>query len=324
MTVLKHKSIYRLKKIWKSIDANQHYIYQTYDFQKTLFKRLPIYSLQEKCKYAYYEVKEQDKTVLIAPLSSKQGAYSIIGNMNGMPIYDFIYAPGFSEKDYLEAIETLLAHLNGKITFNWIAENSYIYQYAKKTNVESFHEIANVEIDILSDYDTYNASLSKNTRQNIRTAYNRLAKDEICLRFEFIQGKMDRKRLNKTMDIYNNRHSDRYGLKVSFLKKWYLKYFDFVTVFCKKSEKTCNALLYFNDEMVAFFTGLRENDKIIIPRLSIVGEYGRYSPGIILINETIKELHKQGEIQFLDLSKGEEKYKYTMGGNKYNTYSFVL
>ncbi len=67
-----------------------------------------------------------------------------------------------------------------------------------------------------------------------------------------------------------------------------------------------------------------KDSRVIIPRLSIVGENERYSPGIILINETAKKLERDCGILNLDLSKGSERYKIAMGGTIYYTYKVKL
>ncbi len=318
------KNIISLKKEWKNIDEYQRYIYQTYGFQRALFKRLFIYGLQYREKYAYYVVRKDGKVLFIAPLSKKGNTYSIIGNMNGVPVYDFIYAPNFSGEDYREGIKELFRFLKMEsITFNWVLPESPLYKYAQEMGTEQT-EIDCVALEFGKSYDDYYGGLSKNTRQNIRTAYNRLAKDEVQLKFKLVKGKIDRKTLNQMIEIYCNRHVERYGAKQSSLKKAYLKYFDFATNFYKKNADTYNALLYCNEKLVAFFTGSKSGDRIVVPRLSIDGEYGKYSPGVLLINETVKALTEEGQIRVLDLSKGEEKYKYTMGGERYALYKFAI
>jgi len=55
-------------------------------------------------------------------------------------------------------------------------------------------------------------------------------------------------------------------------------------------------------------------------------KYGVYCPGGLLINETIKAIGAQNkaDIISLDLSRGDEKYKYTYGGGEHYNYSFAV
>jgi len=49
-------------------------------------------------------------------------------------------------------------------------------------------------------------------------------------------------------------------------------------------------------------------------RLAIDKEYGKYSPGLILVNELIKKMMEDTRYTCLNLGQGDETYKYDMGG----------
>ncbi len=74
----------------------------------------------------------------------------------------------------------------------------------------------------------------------------------------------------------------------------------------------------------AFLSGLFSEDSLIVPRLSIDKEYQRYSPGMLLVVETIKHLQANTKIRTLALSQGDEKYKYQLGAVEHLSYRFTL
>ena len=80
-------------------------------------------------------------------------------------------------------------------------------------------------------------------------------------------------------------------------------------------------ILASDNKPIAYMAGLyNEQQKIYyVPRLCINDVYKKYSPGIILVNETIKYLINQGT-SVLDLMEGDELYKIAMGGVVYNNY----
>ena len=86
------------------------------------------------------------------------------------------------------------------------------------------------------------------------------------------------------------------------------------------------ALLYLNDQPAAFLSGMVEKagSRAIIPRLSIEDEFSKYSPGMVLVNETIQRMIPESNTRYLDLSKGTEKYKLSMGGTLYHTHHIEL
>ena len=74
---------------------------------------------------------------------------------------------------------------------------------------------------------------------------------------------------------------------------------------------------------MAYMAGLySETQKAYyVPRLCINDQYAKYSPGIILINETVKSL-LSNQTHRLDLMLGDEPYKTAMGGVL--TYNYSL
>ena len=76
---------------------------------------------------------------------------------------------------------------------------------------------------------------------------------------------------------------------------------------------------------MGFLSGLisRDGTTVVIPRLSIDNQYRFYSPGYILLAETLHWLDSNTTCRCLDLSRGDEQYKIDMGGIKYYTASVL-
>lgn len=88
------------------------------------------------------------------------------------------------------------------------------------------------------------------------------------------------------------------------------------------AESLC-AVLFIDGKMAAGIGGYlqKNNDYLLVPRLVFDECLSRYSPGIICCLETIKYLISQG-IPLFDLSKGDETYKLSLGGEVYWQYGF--
>jgi CelD/BcsL family acetyltransferase involved in cellulose biosynthesis len=84
-------------------------------------------------------------------------------------------------------------------------------------------------------------------------------------------------------------------------------------------------VLFVNNSPIAYMAGLYDERQkaYYVPRLCINDEYGRYSPGIILVNETAKYLIDHGAT-LLDLMEGDEKYKLAMGGVVTNNHQIQI
>lgn len=87
-----------------------------------------------------------------------------------------------------------------------------------------------------------------------------------------------------------------------------------------------NIMLYIDNELAAFMGGLTSQgeEDYIVPRLSINSKYGFYSPGMLLVNETVRYMINKTSIRNLDLSLGTETYKSKMGGVKFLIKRFVI
>lgn len=86
------------------------------------------------------------------------------------------------------------------------------------------------------------------------------------------------------------------------------------------------SLLSIDGVIVAFLVGfISSNGKTFtIPRLAICSEHGAYSPGTLLIFETIRRLLEETRVENFDLSHGGEPYKFAMEGVEHINSGFVF
>lgn len=128
------------------------------------------------------------------------------------------------------------------------------------------------------------------------------------------------------LKLYYKRHEQRYNVQTSELKKWYLEHLNFVTVSLRHWNDAMSVMLFVDGELAAFMGGFisRGEGSFVVPRLSINEDFGFYSPGILLVNETARFMLDNTSYRILDLSLGTENYKYKMGGTEHYTKCFIL
>lgn len=82
-------------------------------------------------------------------------------------------------------------------------------------------------------------------------------------------------------------------------------------------------VLYIENDPAAYMVCFYDEHRpiVYVPRLSANVEYLKYDAGILLLNESIKHLLAEG-ISVVDLTRGDEPYKYAMGGVTVNNYTF--
>ena len=176
-------------------------------------------------------------------------------------------------------------------------------------------------IGLKNSYEEYFAGLSKHTRQNIRTAYNRLNTDGRTYSMEIWRDKkIPRRLMNQLLDRMYERKISEYGISVNRLKLAYIKNIDFQTAYQRTWKDNYCAIFRVDGEIAAFLLGVISGASLLVPRLAINEEFERYSPGILMLNELAKTFDESQEIRFIDLQSGAEPYKLTMGGQVYNHY----
>lgn len=174
-------------------------------------------------------------------------------------------------------------------------------------------------------YDDYYLSLAKHQRQNLRTAYNRLDKENISFSLaEFTANSLPRKLKRECEALYEKRKEAKNAPR-SAIKQLYTRITKPAFRIMTEIESGAFFLLYLNNRPAAVMAGAytKEKDVFIVPVLFSNGELLRYSPGILLVNEVAKKLIKKG-VRNLDLARGEEPYKYAMGGTTHLNYTLTF
>ena len=304
-------------------------VFQSYQIQKMYFSRAWIYGARSRSVPVTYVVYSDGKPVLLFPALEGKHSIVIAGSTNGICSLSPIY---LGDTDaYEDALMFCLKKMPCKtIRIDRLFEDSRTARMLN-SNIE-WAEITsktdeNVRIKFENGYDAWQSTLKKSVRQNMRTAYNRCNTDGLSVRFElYYGGKISSEIMKNLVKIYNDRHAVRYGVKTSTLKRIYMEYFDFSTKSLKNNENARHGVLYLNDQIAGFFSGYYDagTQSIVVPRLSIDLEFERYSPGYMLINETIRYYENDDDVVCLDLSKGVERYKTDLGGEVYLKGSYIL
>ena len=187
----------------------------------------------------------------------------------------------------------------------------------------------------LNSYDNWYNSLSKHQRQNIRTAYNRVQKDGLELHLERYGDKEGNPSIInwiKCMLMYENRSIDKLyknGGSASRLARLNR----YKNMLCATSNNSLISLssrlifiLYVKSEPVAYLAGFYDEKECVyyVGRLSCSNKWLRYDTGIVLLDKVIKELTREEKNCCLDLTRGDEPYKYAMGGVTHYNYCYKV
>lgn len=269
---------------------------------------------------------------MICPLAidRRKREIFLLGDFSAVGYCDMIYGPDVTDEQFDAVTGALKARYPGHaLKFNKVNEGSALCTYLlRRSTTTSQGECVCVSLG--ADYDAYYQSLSKHSRQNIRTAYNRMSRDEKKFEFQIVHGtdRLTKQQKDDIIRVYCTRMHDKFGNEVLPYPIMYTaqRYFNPIVQSLNALDSQFHALLYIDGELAAFLSGLRNSDdsRIVVPRLSMNGRFEFYDPGIILLRETAEYLCREYPNTELDLSRGNEKYKYTMGGKPHFNHSFVI
>lgn len=318
-----YKYLFQVKKAWgQLLQNNTKDIYQQYEFNRLFFmyRKTSVSNRKRRNTACRFIVGlEKGEVVCIAPLAidkTPEKTVRLLGHGTNAGYLDYIY----KESRYVEELHNYIKNKYVGYKFD------YIFIKEKSPLVKLMHvsETFNNYAIYLSKYEEYFNSLSKSTRQNIRTAYNRMNTDNYIFSLEIYDGnsRIDEEQLIKINELYHKRKADWNGGVATSeqMRKRYLKR-DVIFKGARKLDNPVIAVLNINNNIAAFFVGFSYTNGICIPRLAIDTDYGRYSPGMILINEYLKKVSDIPNTGFtFDLCRGDEKYKSSLGGKKSITY----
>lgn len=323
-----------LKTAWEYLATGVDMTYfQTYQWHEMLLRFLPPPS--KVYESVLILVKEDNAPVLIAPfwivkktfkLINRKGCY-FWGRQGWSDYLNFIY------HDFCpEAIDYLFSFIESEygITAYFLEqfkENVESYQYFKKNyQISKEYSRTCVKLDIghLNE-DEYWKSLTKSVRQNIRTAINRCEKDNIQLNIQMddidivLQDCVDMR--EKRVLVKAKRKQTMPTIEKIKRKIYSWLVFKFPSYLAISEDPNAHFLsVYDGSRLCAFFQyGIDERHReIIVMSAGVDPNYTRYSPGILAIyNYVLGQLREDHKIDIIDFTRGDEKYKYDVGGRSH-------
>lgn len=327
--------------------------FQSYDWYFMLKDLCP-----EDCPYyisrLFAVVDENNITVLIAPLWIVLKSFDVVnrksvfflGRQGWSDYLNFIYSR--FDNDSWECLAQYIYQKYGvrKWSIENLKENTEVYSYFTKKYPIRHNRIGIcVGLSLPNSFDGYYKSLSKSVRQNIRTAFNRQKKEGIQVSFDFDDKFVD---VNRCIELRDNRlkgKSEPFSF-CGFLRRigkdgreaisyyWsrfkgkiYNRYrYRFPSYNVLVQDKKAHFMTArIEGAIVAFFCyGISlSNKSIYVMSAGIDDKYKRYSPGMVLMyNYVLHLIDSKSNILYVDFTRGNESYKYNLGGQEHFIHSF--
>lgn len=320
VTVEKYDRYEEVAEVWTKLwESNSNAsIYQSPKYAKLVWEHIALYRMILRMKPVFYLFRENETPIMILPLLRKllKKRFTLYGYKAGCGYVDAIYDDSMTTERLNECFRKLGEALpKWELYMSRVREETAFGHYLLSSG-GVISDTPCSAIDLPEDYDTYYGSLSKSTRQNIRTSYNRLEKSEGVITLErFTPHDLPEEVRNELLSLYIARQKKRYHKFGGILFDLFVKRVDIGTYAEKDaSGLTETYVLRIDGRVAAYFDALRHQDTLVIPRLAIDDSFQEFSPGVMLLNESIKSMIKGGNTRCVDLTHGAETYKKAMGG----------
>lgn len=225
MVTLKKEKLRNLKERWNDIVTRNATMqpYQDWEMTRIIDRYYLPFTLTEKEIPQYFSFNENGETIAIAPMVRRYGdkhPYANFGKAPTIAVKDFIYPADMTLEKMDECLMLLKKEL-GSIHFYDVPEYSLLYHALEKMALRHRDHVYTI-ISYKGGYEHYYQSLSKHMRQNIRTAYNYLTKNDITYSFEVIKGTdLSKDDEDTIIGIYLARRDD-HNRNDSYIHKFYL------------------------------------------------------------------------------------------------------
>lgn len=327
MKIRFYKHICSVQRYWKEIIPDNHVrFYQTYMFNRICYnyRKSSLSNIKKgNCQCCFAVAFRNDKPVCIAPLIidiKPNSVVGLLGTGTNAGVLDFIYNENTLCSDIIELYNACrMRFSNADFLFYFVPEFSPL---VKEMNIREKYSNYAVHLD---SYEQYYSTLSKNTKQNIRTAYNRLNREELTYTLEIVDKNSENieRIIEELNEIYLKRRlvwNDSANLPSARKRRMIAKR-DVVYQTMRKTDAARICQLKINDVVAAFFMGYEVENRFYVPRLAIGEGFEKFSPGMILINEFQKLVPNHF---VFDLGRGDESYKSRLNGAVYWTYQLEM
>lgn len=343
---------FKLESAWKELEKGKDMTpFQSFEWFRhlnNLYFEEPRWRID--CRWVYILIEESSQPALIAPVIIQKFGFSLknliwscrgvymIGRNGYSDYLNFIYR-NFNPKivqflfDYLKT-----RYHQSHFSFENLLANTGTANFLLKEYANEKRLMVCVALFLPDTEESYEAMLSKSTRQNLRTAINRAKRDQKVFKHEVITEItpkiIDEMRLLRDQRLVVKKRK-RFG-EASILKRF--KYFLIESLVWFRgllhgrhdpflqNTRPWALLIRENGKLVAFFWGIKnsESTEFYVIMAAVHHEYEWYSPGKMALRAFIHDNYQnQNGIKLIDFTRGGEAYKYELGGVERSAFSYL-
>lgn len=339
-----------LESAWKELEHGvEMTVFQSYDWNMLLIEQWMRFRYNRRLSKIYiFQVIEDGKVVLIAPMIVQRKSFGIkwLGRKKGIyflgiesysdymnMIYDHVENSWF---DFIfKEISKLFSQLDFKLEY--VRDDTALAAWCKKKRLED-HLTTSAFVELPATAEEYNTRLSKSTKQNLRTALNRMKKDGYVYELFVHKNINDEEFINELSTI----HAERTKIKNRVHDQDWIHYYsrmlhanyeelknktyDIIKNSMRRMKNSVIVVVKMNNETVGYLYGLRDDRAIRIMQNCFKNQYAFYSPLFrgaydFIVNQIE---NPQNGITQVDFTRGDEPYKIKLGGGQVPLHHYIL
>ena len=266
-------------------------------------------------------VRQEAKVIGIAPLLIREGTASIIGSPDICDYVDFIVAPG-KESDFFGALlEDLKQKGVSRLGLGTLRPDSTavssLIAVARKFGYKVFchQDDVSLEVDLPATWDEYLQMLNSKQRHEVRRKLRRL-EEAGSINYRIIE---ESEAVPDFMDVFLRLFVESRKDKATFMTDEIAAFFDAMVREMAEAGLLRAGILEVGSTPVAGVIAFDYNDTIYLYNSGYDLQYRSLSVGILSKALYIKDSIQRGKKRF-DFMKGDERYKYHLGGKEVPLY----
>ncbi len=343
-----------LEGFWKPLEAGgEMTVFQTLEWHRLLLKEWMGWKLHGIYSRVIIYIAFRERTpVMILPaiiykfstktkwFGQKKGVY-LMGQGSYSDYMNVIFN-SFSP----EAFELLCSEIRKDfpgfpICFSSLREDAALAAYLKEKSIPGQEETVSLVVPKAPTAEEYEASLTKKTRSNLRKALNKMEADQMDYKIEVMGPVEDQELLNRMVQMHvkrilikNTKHEGLTHILSSYVRKAYRKYRDLnnniVAMSIHENPASVVILVKMKHReeeeyhLAGYQYGLRDRGSIRLLQTCFDGTYYRYSPVFRGVYDYILSCYEDDSIREIDFLRGDEEFKYRLGGQEIQLYTYQL
>ncbi len=267
-------------------------------------------------------VRQGERVIGVAPLLVREEKASLIGSADVCDYLDFVVAPR-RERDFFNVLlDDLREKGINQLDLRPLRPDStvltHLVSIAQNRGYEVLHhpEDVSLELDLPSTWDEYLALLTAKQRHEVRRKLRRLS-EAGKVYYHFVEGSVA---VHDAMDVFLKMFTDSRTDKAAFLTAQMESFFRSLADNMAEAELLRLGILELDTLPTAMVMCFDYDDCMYLYNSAYNPQYNSLSVGLLCKVLCIKESIQEGKKRF-DFLKGDESYKYHLGGGEVPLYS---